>query len=358
MRASTRPSRARGFTLIELVLSAATVGVLLLAAGGLIAASSRLLPRETDPAARQARARSALSRLADDARLATQVTTAPNTVTLTLPDQDDDGSPETVVYELRADRGELTRTWNTGKPQTLASAVASLSVWTRAGASSVSTVTPAVEGGPGVLAQYTDQVSDTAALTTTNQVGQYVAPRLPPDALGWRPTGLAFALRSNATLLPITVSVFRADSSGRPTGLAMATAIVPAGALPGEVAYVTIALPGMPELGPDDGICFTLAHASLLSVVTVPVERTGVQDSHAHLITSSLSGTVWTVMSSGSLNYRLLGTIRRPGTSTTALSRLRGLGVSLGVRSTGASVATVSAFVPTHNAPAGAAVGP
>lgn len=355
---SASPSRARGFTLIELVLSAATVGVLLLAAGGLIAASSRLLPRETDPSARQARARAALSRLADDARLATQVTTAPNTLTLTLPDQNDDDSPETVVYELRGGSGEFTRTWNAGKPLILASAVASLSVWTRAGESSVSVPTAVAEGGPGTLAQYADTVSESYTLTTTNQVGQYIAPRLPPDAVAWRPTALAVALRSNATLLPLTVTVFRADSSGRPTGLALATAVVPAATLPAANAYVNIPLPGMPELGPDDGVCFTLAHASLISVVTVPVDRSGVQDSHAHLITSSLSGTVWTVMSSGSLNYRLFGTVRRPGTSTQTVGRLRGVGVSLGVRTTGASVAAVSAFVPTHNAPVGVAVGP
>lgn len=343
--------RSRAFSLIELVLSAATVGVILAAAGGLIAAASRLVPRAGDPVNVDAQARAALQRLSADARLATSLRLESNKIELTLPDQNGDDEPESVVYTLNPAAGTLSRTWNTARSQVLASSVLTLDAVEQSNKVNTTEDAPAEHGSSTILAEYADALGDSAELSTTVQVGQFVQPRLPPDATAWRPTGFAVRLRARSvTALPLTVSLFAADSSGRPALLARGTALVPGGSLPNSDNWVAVSFPGLPEMLPSEGIAVTLAHAALVSTVTVPLERTRIQDANADLITSGLIGLGWSNFSSGSLNYRLAGTVKRPVYNIEQTTRARGLAVTLTV-GRAAAPRTISTFARTLNAP-------
>jgi len=111
-----------GFTLIEMVISIALVGIVSSALMSAFLLSLQAIPSADDPAITAAKIDNAFEFLMADAMLASAASTDGTNLTLTVPDQTGDSAPETVVYAL--DAGNFIRTINGELPRTLAGNIA------------------------------------------------------------------------------------------------------------------------------------------------------------------------------------------------------------------------------------------
>ncbi|MEM9881348.1 MAG: prepilin-type N-terminal cleavage/methylation domain-containing protein [Planctomycetota bacterium] len=116
---------ARGFSLVEMVVSLAVIGLLLAGMTSAVVLATRALPHHDGPAAATVHAADALHRLRDDLAAATAMLHRTATsVTLHLPDRDGDGHPEVVTYAWAGQPGDpLTRAANGAAPADLVDAV-------------------------------------------------------------------------------------------------------------------------------------------------------------------------------------------------------------------------------------------
>ncbi len=106
--------RRRGFTLIELVVSLAVVGILISAIGSSIVIATRSLPTSGGLAETQASTGRALLLIGEDIRLATTATiTSGRQLDLTLPDRTGDAASEAIIYSWSGVNGDpLVRSFN------------------------------------------------------------------------------------------------------------------------------------------------------------------------------------------------------------------------------------------------------
>lgn len=114
-----------GFTLIEMVISIALVGIVSSALMSAFLLSLQAIPAADDPAITAAEIDNAFEFLMADAMLASAASTDGANLTLTVPDQTGDSAPEIVVYAL--DAGKFNRAINGDLPRTLAGNIATSS---------------------------------------------------------------------------------------------------------------------------------------------------------------------------------------------------------------------------------------
>ena len=124
IKARSHKSRP-GFTLIEMVISIALIGIVSSAMMSAFLLSLQAIPAADDSAITAAEIDNAFEFLMADAMLASAASTDGAKLTLTVPDQTGDSIAETVIYALKA--GDFIRTINGGLPQTLAGNIATSS---------------------------------------------------------------------------------------------------------------------------------------------------------------------------------------------------------------------------------------
>tara|TARA_E500000318_G_scaffold13439_1_gene12623 strand:- start:4 stop:501 length:498 start_codon:yes stop_codon:yes gene_type:complete len=117
-RRHTHRARRPAFSLIELVIAIALTGIVSLALMSALLLSVGAIPDSDDAALLAARIDNANEFLLADAMLASQITASSTAkITLTVPDQTGDDTPETIVYAF--DSGTLTRAVNGAAARTL-----------------------------------------------------------------------------------------------------------------------------------------------------------------------------------------------------------------------------------------------
>ena len=115
--ATFRSPWRRGFTLVELGISSAIVGVLMVSLASVVVLSAKALPTEGSVGERIAENASALELLAGELRCATEVTHAePTSVTFTVGDRNGDKTPETIRYAWAGAGTPVTREYNGSAP--------------------------------------------------------------------------------------------------------------------------------------------------------------------------------------------------------------------------------------------------
>jgi prepilin-type N-terminal cleavage/methylation domain-containing protein len=103
----------RAFTLIELSVSTAITGVLLVSLASVVVVASKVLPSARGPTDTTLAAGLALDQLLAELRFATSVTECTATaVAFTVPDRDANGTPETIRYSWAGADQPLVRTYN------------------------------------------------------------------------------------------------------------------------------------------------------------------------------------------------------------------------------------------------------
>lgn len=126
MSAARRPTSTtcpRGFTLIEMVIAMALVGIVTSALMSAFLLALQAIPADNDPGITAARADAAFEFLLADAMLASAASASGSKLTMTVPDQTGDDVAESIIYQI--DSGQFQRVLNSGTPRVLIEGVAS-----------------------------------------------------------------------------------------------------------------------------------------------------------------------------------------------------------------------------------------
>jgi hypothetical protein len=301
------PRRRRSaLTLIELTMSLAIV-TFIVAAKAMSNDSSNLGADATT-------ARSAASVVIDDLKMATAITEQTATaVTMTVPDRDGDGNPETIRYSWSGTAGDsLMRSYNGGTAGAIATNVRALNF---------TYLTKTVGKPPPVTSAEASWKTHTGG-TVTNSVldasswaAEYFKPTLTSTAntstTAWTVSRVQVLLQRNLVALgTITVGIYYADSAKKPTGGALQTTttamvnILSSGTQWTEFAYASPA-----NLDPSKAICIVISYATVLGSGGYVAYDSASSDTSISWTTSADGGSTWAApVTTKSMQFKLWGT--------------------------------------------------
>lgn len=338
----------RGFSLIESVVAAGIVGILMLAVAGVLGLAARAMPTEDDVASRSARMSAVLSDLADDLASASAVVSVSATaISLRVPDRDGDDVPDTLAYQLSG--GSLTRRLNARTAGIALTGVESLSftpAWVSVDRRSATGITTSAAQQ---LAAFSPTTSNTFRISSSNHIAQVVIPRLDEDVVSWTPTSVRVRMVVKGGLLTnTTCRIFDGDVTSGTMGSLLGTS-TGVSLLSGSMAgWASFDFSGVGQIARQRPVTIVLSSLALLSTSDVSCETSGVFDGFLAMAQSSNAGSSWTAFREGAMGFEVVGTLRRPGTSTATTSRLDALAVDLSIKDLG----RVRRLIPVAGRPA------
>jgi hypothetical protein len=297
-------------TLVELMVSLALVTLIMAACGSMLTAAARAMSSDTSNVGTDAMAaRSAADQVVDDLKVATAVTEQSATaVTMTVPDRDGDGQPETIRYAWSGVAGApLTRAYNARAAGVVAANVRALNF----GYLSKTVGKPAaVEGAEQVLGSHAPTTAKYFGVDSNKAVAVRFAPTLADTAVGWKVTRCRITLKKKATLGTITIRLRYADSSGYPTGSDLGTASYLTTNLTGSTATAAdLTLSPQPTLDVTKAVCLLVTQATGSSMADVEYDDNSADATLTHS-TSSDGGVSWSGASTGkAMTFTAWGTV-------------------------------------------------
>jgi hypothetical protein len=211
------PAR-RAFTLIELGVSTAITGVLLVSLASVVVVASKVLPSARGPTDTTLAAGLALDQMLADLRFATSVSEMTATaVTFTVPDRDANGAPETIRYSWAGADQPLVRTYNGASADVIPSLRQFSLNYSKHKYTSTTVSTGAVSSGEVLLSSYNGWTgllpsqNNLTISSTTTAAEQFTIDRV--------------SLPANTNKLTITRVSLRLRKPSSPTGATYTVAI-------------------------------------------------------------------------------------------------------------------------------------
>ncbi|MCL4219971.1 MAG: prepilin-type N-terminal cleavage/methylation domain-containing protein [Phycisphaerales bacterium] len=311
----------RGFTLAELVISLAILGLILVGVSAALGLATSALPDE------RSRGRDALALALEQVRVdldgATRLRSIDSkSVEVCLPDRNADGRADVLRHSWDGTEGSpLNRTLNAESDQLLGKAgnVGFTSqTWTR------STSVPITTQISAASTLGTAPADLGASATTQNFLpytgyAQMVSPVLPAGSGVWTITHLRAMIRklsNSGTDSERIVQIRLADDSGLPTSTVLYQAQMKDFSFSGDLSnWSTLAVSGMPYLLPTQRVCVCFINTGSDWVWQFDLKRaTG---SGSGMSATSNSGSTWAGVSNRSLFVSVDGTYVTPTTSVT-----------------------------------------
>src|SRR5205085_1584778 len=264
--------RCRGFTLVEALLSMVVLSIIVVACGSAMRLMGRgLAARDNTLESQTAGGRSALDQIRDDLKIALTVPEqTASALTVTVPDRDGDGNPETIRYFWSGVAGtSLTRQLNGGTAISIADNLTSLNFQFLQ--RTVGPVPP-VESAEQLLVSYDTGTSvKTFACSSNNFVAQYFKPSLPVNAVCWKVTRVK-VLAQKAGLLSsgnVLVNIEAADAAQKPTGSSLDSGSYGLGLLNLGATWCEIPCSKLAGLDANAGLCIVVSSAAASSNFSV-----------------------------------------------------------------------------------------
>lgn len=348
--------RARGISLLELVTSLTSAAVLFAGLASAVAFSIRASDPSTGTFHDSYDAAKASLQITRELQTATGFNSAvcnSTRVEFTVPDMNNDGSPDTIRYSWGGSAGNaLTRTLNGGTAQTFLPDVNAFSLRYH-----TKTVPPAVVLTESAETQFLDQGSgntgfiiSTIDVTSTYWVGQYFKPTLPSNAVSWRITRVQLHMNdtgvADATAL---VQVRAAETSGKPSLNVLGQAVVSEVDFPDN--WYTVAFTNATGILPSQGACVNVGAAAGTSVARLKDGLFSNSSPGTYLLTSFDDGATWSSTTWIDLWIRVWGTYTTSTAGTGSSTYLR-TGIDFTLQTGSSSRAAITSSVQTVNLPA------
>ena len=264
MHRARSTTRARGFSLIEMVLSLSLVGMVLASLGTMLAFSMQTVPQADDAVVRITDAALPFNIMNEEFGAATSITSVSSTqIVFQLADRTGDATPETVTYSWSGTPGDpLTRDINSEGAETVLSDVRSLAFEADVTSHTLHTITPSTPiaykrelSEDSAAAGSATALANSRMVTLFEDQGVYQRIRsdsIPDGALYWTPDYVEVKLEQFDRPGAIRLEVRLLDS-GDVTDTALAAEVVRTSDL-GSEAWYRIDIPGTPKLDPKDEI--------------------------------------------------------------------------------------------------------
>jgi hypothetical protein len=332
-----RPNRLRAFTLVELVVSIATLSVLMAGLAAAILLSTHALPDAESPLSAVVDGADVAGQLAEELGTAVWIIEHTTTaITFTVPDRDNDGVPERIRYEWLGTPGDpLTRWYNDGTAVNVLESVNQFDL-----SYGMKVTTEEYPGPPVESARQQLMGCDTGLLTGLGTVkknmwwGEYFKPALPAEALSWSVQDAYLRLRQkggnqgsvSVALRPPTVQLL-------PDTTVLEEVIIPESELPLEASsftWVQIPFSSVSNLSPDEGLCLVARSFDNKAAAEIEYYAAGISLPDAGLLQSMAQEAGWYIAADQALRFKIYGTYMYPGpTQTATRSYVASVGISL-----------------------------
>ncbi len=347
------PGAARGFTLVEVAVATAVVGILMLGMGSALLLAGRAVPEASSPTAATITAAGVVQQMTTDLQYATAILQrSARLIEVALPDRNADDVTELVRYEWSGTAGApLTRQYNGGTVATLLA-----NVWEFNLSYCLKTVTttipPQNESAETTLASYgaTQSLYD-SAIRNAEWYGEYFLPVLPADAISWKVTRVVICLKQDgATDGEASVQLQTATAGKLPSGVVLEEKpLLESTLLPGHLEQ-EFTFSNAAGLTPQQGLCLVVKWIANGTACSVRGRSAGVVETNLIAIKSTDSGASWVTLPSHSLLFAVYGSVTTAGSPQIATTyHLEGVEIRL--RAGGDSQAVVQTAVHTCNRP-------
>lgn len=357
--------RRRSFTLVELVVSSAVAGLIILGLASAVLLVSRAIPSETSAPAAISSAASVVDALVRDVQYALSVVERGSRVfEVTVPDRTGDGTPETIRYEWNGKAGApLVWTYN-GTSADLAPAVMALTFTPEVEAvTTQEQQTTTTTGSESLLSSFYTwsgvlSTSNDFRISATRWIATVTSLSVPAGTTSVRFTRARFRLKGSSSSTVVTAGLYETAGASAATpayfGLGTPIAFAP-GVISGLIySNVTATFTDSATIAPGRQIALLIKGDSTTPYVQYLYATAAPADSNLVLFSTDSGGT-WTP-SVGQLNYygmpfELYGVCTTETTQTVDVTRYYVKGVRVTLRLTEDASAEVTARVSLLNEP-------
>ncbi len=309
----------RAFTLVELVLSLAITAILCLTLAMLIGVTSQAIPDQKGATFSSMRGGRMVDRIATELESALRVIDrGPNKIAFTVADRDGDGHPERICYSWSGTAGDpLTRQYNDNPAVPVIDAVYLFTLTPQNKTSTQSYLGVGVEDATeSLLIDGTLSPNGTFTIATNASCGQYLAPKIPASAIGWRPTRLKIkaALNNNPGLCSVQLQTATANMT--PTGTILEQYTLNSAGLT-TPTFVDYPLTTTTVQAPGASLCLVIAYIS----GTGPKISLCNNSSGELTCNPTQTPVVWTYKTTNSLLFQMYGKLTQLGPTQYVNSR-------------------------------------
>lgn len=304
-------ARARGYTLIELVIAMSITSILLVSIGSAVVLASKALPGAGNTADAVIDVAAVSGDIAGELEYALSFSQRTATaVTFTVADRDNDQVDETIRYAWSGTAGDpLTRQYNGPPAVAVIGDVSSFQL--EYDTIDVTEQQPSeVESGEVLLASApTTGTGSGLGVTGATWLGQYFLPTLPADAISWQIGRILIRARISGPIDGAAdVRLRPVDGSGLPLPYVMDQATVDEASLGPAFEWRELTFDGGVALPPGWGLSFTI-ECDTIDPPPMEVEL----DAGSGLLQSVDGGQTWTSLPSICTIFYVYGTHTTPG---------------------------------------------
>lgn len=305
-----RTFHSAAFTLVEVLLASAILAVILLGMQSAMLLAARAAPDRSGGLSASLNASRAVDQLSADLAFAsTIVSMTDKLVEFTVPDRTGDNSPETIRYSWSGTAGApLQRTFNGGSAVNVADNIHEFSLtYNRRTQQRSPTYTESGEvlfssnDGLGLL-----NLGD-GAIDSDNFYAQYFNPTLPASAVSWRLTRVKFKARTHGPSGGTTLIQARTAISSKPA-IVLEEASMLESSLSSSYTWQEVAFSNVSGLVPGTGLCVVFQWVNDAHSCDVQYQSLLATAANADLVTTSNSGSSWTVRSGQDMIHYIYGT--------------------------------------------------
>ena len=326
-----RRDRLRGLTLLEMTISLAVTGVIVLGLGSTMVVASKAMP--TGPANSVLLGAHAIEQISSELAYATAINSrSSRCVEFAVPDRNSDAVPETIRYEWSGVAGApLTRRYNGGAAAALLDAVQTFGLTYHLDTTSTQ-IAQSTEGAESLLRSFQAvDVSHDYVVTSSSWYGQYFKPSLPADTVSWRVTRVEFyAKLSGHSSGSCRVQLQSATAGHVPSGVVLQETTLMEYTLWDSYHKQSFTF-DVSGLSANQGLCLVFRHEDGTEACRIQGDESiGSPASDSALVLSADLGASWSTYSTESLRYSVYGTVTAPGQpQTQQVLYLSGLDVAV-----------------------------
>lgn len=339
-----RPHAPRAYTLTEVVISSAILGVILLGLTSATRIVGKAMPGTTEGAGSVAAAASWVNTFADELAVAKSIAVAgPADIQFVVPDRNGDLADDTIRYTWSGVAGQpLTRTFNAGTAVTIVPNCRSFALtYDTAPVALPQTYSRSAET---LIASWTLASSTTLLDIDSNTWrANYFVPTLPGNAVSWAVTRIEFGARKNSGVGGNTTIQLRTDRNGLPSTRVLASATYPESSLSSSVNVISVPLSQNAGLVPGQGMFIVWSSGGATMRILAQQSSTA----SSYLASSGNAGSTWSA-SGNSVIYNIYGTYVTPNA---VAYRTAYTGVNYSIQSGQSTAAALSGRVRLYTQP-------
>ncbi len=322
------PRPATGYTLVEVLVSSVSMGVLMIGITGAVLLATQAVDDSAKTSGCIRNVTSAMDEFVRDVRCASSITElSGGAMSFIVPDRNGDGLEEKIRYAWSGVVGApLTRQINDANAAPILSEVRGIYAIT------YPVIEPNGSGSGGGLLIGHDATAHEKSFTVqqNNWVGEYFLPSLPADATSWSVTQVLFKAAAAGLATGQVVIELRQASAGLPTGTILAQATVPESYMdPVTSQWESVGFSGVSGLSPAAGLCIVVRYLSGGDACKILYQDTDAYPTGAHMVTTSTGGASWTAPPACSMMFKVYGTVTTPSGTSAGSSKIGWMRISI-----------------------------